>query len=1183
MLNKFLIALSFIISSIFATGQAINFDVSNGQEFEIVCTSVNSLSYAGPNGGPPMGTPNNTAYPPGVNVSVTICPEFGSSVASAIFLNQAPFEWNIPDGDIINVYDGQSTAAPLIGSYNSVTDPSGLGIQSSGFLGGNPSGCITIQLISSPTGNGGNFNSLLSCGNVWQAYETEINPTNPFPNNDTIQVCFPTTIELNGTGNFAWMPGDPGYEQTDANSMFRWIMGDGTVYEGLGLTNVTHDYGSANGFYCILQITDAEGQVLRDSLVVQHSPGVDFSPLAVSADTVCLGEEVVVNWSQDNSILTDTGTYFFGGLFGEQLFIPDWGGTPVPYQTCIDVSNFLPGATITSGAEVIDLCLSIEHSFLGDLEAQLVCPNGTAVAIFDTYVAGSGSNPGELIPGGVQPGGINLGVPGAGLTPGDPFTYCWSVGPTDFDSFEDEFNNGNWAGQTAVPPGSYKPSGDFDDFIGCPVNGEWCFLIQDNFGADDGYVFDWSIQFPDYLTADPDIYITDLIDIAWTELPTNPSSNSIVSNVPADSTLIIQPAVAGTYEYLLTVTDNFNCPYDTTITVVVGNVPEITVDDDLTIDCDEDIALSVTIDGVLPPPANCFYVLELIDTFGDGWNGGFVEVIVDGASVGTFTLDNIVDNGSDATFNIPVTHLGSIQLIYTGGAFQNENEYSLFAANGDLLFTDNSNPPFNGLSFIGETNCQGPGPTYVYNWTPTNFLDDPSIPNPNATGISASTTFIVEVYEEPFTQCLAIDSVVVGLLGELNAGPDIPGCVMSYELSAISYLNNGVWSAPPGSGVVFADPTDPNTTASTTIPGTYVLTWTDPSGNSCPQSDEIIVTFLDQINVDFTLTEPSCFGDCNGMLEASPSGGTVAADYFYEWSTALQGPGENTAMNLCAGTYSLTVTDDNGCSFLHNVAVTQPAEVVIDSVLTNREECLGFCNGEITVFSAAATQYSFDGGATFGPDNFYNQACGGNATVIIQDDNGCFKETSAFVPSPVPPVADFDAENGTASVINPQFHFINQSEGNEDNFWFFGPAGVYGTSTELDPFFTYPNEVGTYSATLLVVDSIGCTDTLTRTVDVIDEFLFFLPNSFTPNGDGINDYLEAFGGDILASDFVFQVFDRWGRVVYEATDFPFKWDGGGSRNPDYFLEAGVYVWRMQSKRASTTDKIEQHGHLTIIR
>lgn len=1180
-LNKALICLFLAPIAIYSQTEVTYF-ASSGQSIDISCENVNTLSYDAP--------ANNTSYPAGVNEVVTICPQMGSA-SSVLFFDSPPqFQWNVPAGDIVNIYDGPTTASPLIGAFNSVTDPAGFQVQSTGIAGGNPSGCITIELISAPGGTGGNLGGMLLCGDVWQPFDPLITTTLPTDvSGDTINVCYPQTIDLSGTGNFTWMPGNPGYAQTDANSYFTWTMGDGTTYDGLGLTDITHDYSGAFGFYCILSIQDPEGQVLRDSIVIRHSDTPSFEGITLGADTICLGEETTISWFGefdamgvwDPAIESPVGTYFFGGLFGEQVFIPDWGGAVVPYETVIDVGGFNPGSTITSPSDIIEVCFSMEHSYLGDLEMQLVCPDGTAVTIFDCYVAGQGSNPGQWIPGGFNPGGINLGIPAIGLGAGTGFTYCFSMTGSTYGTFEDEFNAGNWAGMGEVPPGSYTPMGDFADFVGCPVNGEWSLQVVDNWGADNGYIFSWGIQIDQSLAPAQDTYQPSIMDIVWTEDPGNPSIPSIINNNAIDSVITVLPGLDGTYNYICTVTDDFNCMYDTTITLTVGNIPNISVTNDLTVDCDSDVALEVTIDGVAPPPPNCDYVLELIDSFGDGWNGGTVEAIVDGVSVGVFTIAV----GGFESFIIPVTHGGTISLIYTGGAFQSENEYTLYAANGDAVFMDGQgfSVPFNGLAFVGATTCAGPGPIYVYEWSPPGNLDNPNSPTPNASMIGAATTYYVEVYEDPFSQCPALDSVIVGVLGELNAGPDLPGCIMSYQMDALSYLDNGVWTAPLGSGVTFSDPTDPQAIATGTIPGVYILTWTDPSGNSCPGADEIEVTFLDLIDVDFTLTEPDCFGDCNGVVQAAPTGGTAPLGYFYEWSNSTIGLNELQAQSLCSGIYSVTVTDDNGCSFDHSVFLPQPAEVLVDSVLTYREECVGYCNGEITVFSAAATQYSFDGGATFSPVNFYDQACEGTHTVIIQDANGCFKQTEAYVASPIPPFADFDAESGTASVINPEFHFINQSEGNVENLWFFGPNGLYGSSLEIDPFFKFPGEPGTYSATLLVIDSLGCTDTLTRTVEVIDELLFFLPNSFSPNGDGVNDYFEAFGGDILSSDFQFQVFDRWGRVVYEATDFPFKWDGGGGKNTDYFLESGLYVWRMQTKRASTTDKIEKLGHVTIIR
>ena len=1161
---------------LFSIASQAQVSILNGGQIDLNCDQLDTLIY----------DIDNNAYPPGTNSVVTVCPGLSGSVVGIVFFQGPPnFIWNIPDGDIVNIYDGNSTAAPLLGSFNSVTDPNGFQLQSSG-IPVNPGGCITFELISDANGNGGNIAGALNCGNTWQPFEPVITTSLPTDlSGDTIDLCFPTTVDLNASGNFSWMPGDPGYEQTDANSYFTWFMGDGTVYEGLGLTDVVHDYGGQFGYYAIVQVQDAEGQIERDSIVVRYSTTPSFAGVYPHQDTICAGEMIDIQYGEVESngditpgINPTEGTYFFGGLFGEQLYIPDWSGVITPYQTTILVDGFLPGSTITSINDIVEVCVNMEHSFLGDLEMQLICPDGTAVTLFDAH-DGTGSYPG-VIPGGFNPGGVFLGEPiDPGLGAGIGYTYCFSMGNTDYDDFETEWMNG-WPG--TVPAGSYQPMGNFADFIGCPVNGPWTIEVYDNWAIDDGYIFNWNIQLDQALNPDAETYIPTLIDLQWAEDPNNPVSNTIITAI-TDTAFTIQPSQSGTYNYIATVTDNFGCSYDTTITVTVGNIPDISIIDDLTIDCDATVELSVEIDGVPPPPADCIYTLELIDSFGDTWNGGEVDVIVDGVNIGSFTLDGIADNGAFNSFDIPVTHLGTIEIIYNPGNWPNENEYYLYAADGTLQFSDNGNPPQSGVAYSGITDCSPAGPTYVYEWTPDSLLNNPNLPNPTASNIYATTTFIASVYEDPYSQCAAVDSVIIGLLGELSAGPDIPGCEMSYQMAAMSYLNNGVWSAPPGSGITFEDPTDPLTVVYADNPGTYVLTWTDPSGNSCPNDDNVTITFLDMIDVDFDIQPPSCFEYCDAIVNANPIGGTVALNYFYEWSNNVQGPGEDEIQNVCAGIHTVTVTDDNGCSFEHDVLVTQPPEVIIDSIISVREECKGYCNGEITVYSAAATEFSFDGGITFLPDNFYDDACQGYHPVIIRDANGCFAEGEVYVDSPTPPIADFDAESGTASVINPLIRFINDSFNNEENIWWFGPAGVFGISTEENPYFIFPDEPGTYSTTLIVVDSLGCLDSLTKTIEIIDELIFYLPNAFSPNGDGLNDFLEPFGGDILESDFQFQIFDRWGRLVFETFDFPFRWNGQGIKNQNYLVDSGVYVWRMQTKRASTTDKIEMLGHLTVIR
>jgi hypothetical protein len=119
--------------------------------------------------------------------------------------------------------------------------------------------------------------------------------------------------------------------------------------------------------------------------------------------------------------------------------------------------------------------------------------------------------------------------------------------------------------------GVYLPDGDFNDFIGCPVNGQWTVTVQDNQGIDDGYIFQWGIYFNSSLYPESEGYQNTIVSDFWNSDP------SIVSSM-TDTLIIIQPAVTGNTSYTYNVIDDFGCPYDTTVTLNVVALPTIQVD-----------------------------------------------------------------------------------------------------------------------------------------------------------------------------------------------------------------------------------------------------------------------------------------------------------------------------------------------------------------------------------------------------------------------------------------------------------------------------------------------------------------------------------------------------------------------------------------------------------------------------
>jgi hypothetical protein len=115
------------------------------------------------------------------------------------------------------------------------------------------------------------------------------------------------------------------------------------------------------------------------------------------------------------------------------------------------------------------------------------------------------------------------------------------------------------------------PDGDFNNFIGCPVNGNWTITVQDNQGIDDGYIFQWGIYFNQSLYPDQEGYQNTVVSDFWSNDPTIVSGQN-------DTALVVQPNTPGTSYYTYNVTDDFGCNYDTTVTLEVLPVPVIFTD-----------------------------------------------------------------------------------------------------------------------------------------------------------------------------------------------------------------------------------------------------------------------------------------------------------------------------------------------------------------------------------------------------------------------------------------------------------------------------------------------------------------------------------------------------------------------------------------------------------------------------
>jgi gliding motility-associated-like protein len=149
-----------------------------------------------------------------------------------------------------------------------------------------------------------------------------------------------------------------------------------------------------------------------------------------------------------------------------------------------------------------------------------------------------------------------------------------------------------------------------------------------------------------------------------------------------------------------------------------------------------------------------------------------------------------------------------------------------------------------------------------------------------------------------------------------------------------------------------------------------------------------------------TSTNASCFGVCDGDATVNVTGGTSSGLYTYTWGSAIGGPNQNTVTGICAGTYSLDIADDNGCSISTVFNITEPAAVVISSFTATDALCTGSCDGTVDIVGVNTVQYSVDNGASFQASPNFTGLCAGVYSIVAQDANGCNVTASATINEP---------------------------------------------------------------------------------------------------------------------------------------------------------------------------------------
>lgn len=923
------------------------------------------------------GTGASAPYGNNESYVVTVCPD---NPTDFITLQWTVFNLdctdNVPgpptDADNITIYDGDNTGAPTLGTYY-------CGDLTPGDIFGatpmNPTGCLTIEFNSNANGTG-DFNAQISC-------ETPCDPGTALgeivggPAPDSIAVCVGDIVTFQDAGS---LPGPSGLF-TLQDWVWQWQ--DGTPNDTIaGPGQVTHSWDTPGQYVVQLTVIDDNNCTNLNATDIQvfvtTYPTFDPFPLDT---TLCIGETLTLDAFPDQYETTWSG--FPLSTWIDDNCMEDLTG--IVQSTPMAITGYDPNISLDAGnPDIFSICVDIEHSFIGDFVLQVQCPTGQIMTLHQQ--------------GG---GGTNLGDPEQGIidctdpaTFGNPWNYCFT--PTAPNTWVDAVGLGlqipNGTGGQSLPPGDYAPIDPFSALDGCPINGTWQLLFTDLWGADDGSMPGWSINFDPALNPPVTVFtpqIGQASDSSWWDM----GSPFITGSTPDGNSITIAPTSPGTYGYTFNVINSFGCQFDSTVFVTVDSIPPI--------DAGLDTALCNGLAGVVIGPttvsASCDYVLDLVDTFGDGWNGNTITITINGVPT-----DYTVPTGTGSTFTIPVNHGDQIDLQWNAtGAWQSECEIYFYDADGNLIHSDGTGfttPSTNMFTFTAD--CMG---GMVYSWTPAATLDDPSIPNPLANPVS-TTTYTLSAYPQGHPDCAVTDDVTVSLGGGLDPGTDSTA-LLCFEGPAVDLFNwlggtpqttNAQWLDPAGTPITMP------ITPATAVPGLYEYQL-DSAG--CTASAFIDVQIF-QVTGVTVVTNSDCQA-CNGQIVVTGANGIGPYEYSIDGGLTFQS--SDTFAGLCGAAtpgvnYSFIIQDSLGCQGTVADDVLDINIPTLDPVAFADASCFGVCDGTIDLTGTNIVNYSIDNGVTNQATGNFTALCPGTYDVYVDNGFGCTVTDQVTIVEP--PVLD---------------------------------------------------------------------------------------------------------------------------------------------------------------------------------
>ena len=528
-----------------------------------------------------------------------------------------------------------------------------------------------------------------------------------------------------------------------------------------------------------------------------------------------------------------------------------------------------------------------------------------------------------------------------------------------------------------------------------------------------------------------------------------------------------------------------------------------------------------------------------IEPFSYSWSNGQTNQNATGLRAETYTVTITDGNSCTTTNSVTISEPPAIT----------------------INFTNIQEPICDGIGYGSATaNISGGTPGYIYHWN----INDYTTATNDECIVGINTVTVTD--QNGCTASASIDMPAPGTLTSQTEAINHVSCFGLCDGSARISASEGTepytynWSNGEHSSEIRG-----------LCAGRYMLTVID--ADNCVSHQLVNITEPTELTTSISETNQIL---CHGGLSTINSltfGGTQP--YTFAWST---GESTNTQINVPAGTYSISVRDSHGCTAFAQITITQPDTLILRHNHSD-QLCDNNCNGNIEAIVNGGVQpyrYRWSNSKT---TRAIENLCHGEYSLTVTDANGCsltedyeihntgyIPELDAQISSPViykgeqVRLVAVTSESGT-------FQWDNKKILNNDKIY--NPIATPTENTLFTVTFHDGNNCIAIDTVSVIVKEVICGDPY-----------IFVPNAFTPNADGQNDFFKPFYPETLVTEVYFAVYDRWGSIVYETDNI--RADGWNGTYKGKQLAPDVYVFWLKAK-CINGEEYEHRGNVTLIR